>query len=465
MAGRRTRSVVAKSVARIVSIDELCKLIEKAPASKKGTTVGSATAKGYCDNLKLIMRELNGNDNVIRVLEDFVKVDEWVAKRRTKNGEPLAINTKKKFYSSLNMAAKVLDLSQQVKEHYQTTLWTFMQKSEQDRKENYLPDKFAEAGQLPAWNDIKDISKQFPEDKKGSIDQVIAAIYTLTFPRRLEYFTAYWFNAKPSKRPEIKEKAIKGIVDEKGNPYNYFYKDKDGLVRVVLGDYKTSTIYGVFQNTYSKELSDIILAYVKKRKIKNGELFLTNKQRNVFKTSGDRSSAVLKAFSGYDKYQITVNNLRHIFETSLQNNDIKVKLPDWSEEHTYNTMTTNQKEQVAEMVGHSLIVAEAYRQVRVRPTKKKSKKQVEQAEQAEQTTPEDEPATEPIDIETVQPESVEPESIELPINRSNSRDMSTQTDGSGEAVTREDVLKSIKRYYDMKYEMIKKKMEMWDKVM
>jgi hypothetical protein len=45
-----------------------------------------------------------------------------------------------------------------------------------------------------------------------------------------------------------------------------------------------------------------------------------------------------------------------------------------------------------------------------------------------------------------------------------SQDIETPTDTANETITRQDVLKSIKRYYDMKTELLMKKIEMIDKL-
>jgi hypothetical protein len=438
-----------------MTLEQLEEAIPKFPRAKKGGELKLSTIKGYIDLIRIIARDLKGGDNVIKMLEDFTKVEDYLQAKKTPKGDKLAVNSLKKYYSALNISAKVANITPDAQKFYQTRLFNYMVRSEADRKNNYIPEKFGEA--LPKWKELSSSKDKFEGNNEFSLGHLIVSLYTLTPPRRLEYFSVKYLSKKPGRRPQIRPPQATEDVDADKVPYNYVYKEpKTGLYRIVLGDYKTVDNYGVFDNTYNKELSAIIDGYIQKQNLRSGMYLLINSKRKKFGRSGDQSNAVKDAFSVvYKDHAITLDNIRHIWTTSLHDNEFKVDIE--GKDMTYREMTSLEKEELARLVGHSVIMSENYRQIRPRP-QKKSKTQAEP--QTSPSEPEDEPVTEPIDIETVQPESVEPpESVEMP-----SKDMATQTDGSGEAVTREDVLKSIKRYYDAKYEMIKKKMEMWDKV-
>ena len=444
---RRTRSTTTISASRVMTMDELASKIPDWPASKGGDLKHS-TAKGYTDCLRRIARDLKGEDNVIKLLEDFTTVDDYL---QAKN---VAVNTLKKDFSALNLAAKLLDLTKEAKEFYNTKLFGYMKSSEKNRKENLIPEKFGEA--LPKWSEIADIASKFDNTKeKHSMKHAITALYTLTYPRRLEYFSIIYLKQKPTKRPQLKPPKLKADKDEAGNPYNYVYEDKDGLFRVVLGSYKTDKKYGIFQDKYSQELSNILAGYVKKRKIKNNEYLLMNQARNKFKTSGQQSNAIKSAFaSHYDKFEITLDNIRHIWTTSLHDNEFKVDIKD--KELFYREMTSNEKEDLAELVGHSVVMSENYRQIKARPQKKKkATAQIEETptEQPEAPTEQVDEVDE-VEQETIQTEEDTPVDTTEPTN--NDEEAST-------SVSKEALMLSVKRYYDLKFEMLQKKYELLKK--
>jgi hypothetical protein len=369
---RRTRAIVNASTSRTLTLEQLEELIPKFPRAKKGGELKLSTIKGYIDLIRIIARDLKGADNVIKMLEDFTKVEDYLQAKKTPKGDKLAVNSLKKYYSALNISAKVANITPDAQKFYQTRLFNYMQKSEEDRKNNYIPEKFGNA--LPKWKELGSLTGKFEGNNEFSLAHLIVSLYTLTPPRRLEYFSVKYLSKKPGRRPQIRPPQATEDVDDDKVPYNYIYKEtKSGLYRIVLGDYKTIDNYGIFDNTYSKELSAIIDGYVEKQNMRSGMYLLLNTKRKKFGRSGDQSNAVKDAFNVvYKDHAITLDNIRHIWTTSLHDNEFKVDIE--GKDMTYREMTSLEKEELARLVGHSVIMSENYRQIRPRP-QKKSKKQ------------------------------------------------------------------------------------------
>jgi hypothetical protein len=436
MAKKRTRATVNASTSRVMTIDELADKIPNFPRAKGGELKFN-TVKAYIDIMRIIARDLDGGDNVIAMLEDFAKVDDYLAGKKNKQGEKLAVNSLKKYYSALNISAKVADITPEAKEFYQTKLFNYMVRSESDRKENYIPSKFGD--KLPKWQELSTLPAKFEGDAKFSLAHMIVSLYTMTPPRRLDYFTVKYLSKKPSRRPQVRPPQSNDDVDDNKVPYNYIYKEKSGLYRVVLGNYKTVDNYGIFDNTYSKELSAVIDGYIEKAKIRNGMYLLINTKRKKHGRSGDQSNAVKDAFASvYKDHVITLDNIRHIWTTSLHDNEFTVDIE--GQDLTYREMTSIQKEELARLVGHSVIMSENYRQIKARP-QKKGKKHTAPAEPVE---PEAEAQPETLDIETVEPQRAE----SVPMDTAN--------------IDKAKLIKTMEEYYALKIKLIKKQLDFFD---
>lgn len=435
MAKRRTRSTLKQSTDRPkVNVDEVCERLKTHKVAKGTQILGVRTVAGYCKVIRLLSKELNNEDDIITLLEDFVSVDNHI-KNKTVDGHPLATATLKNYYSALKSIAFLLNLTDDAKEFYKTRMFGFMQKSENERKENKPHDKFTL--EFPKWEVVKDLHLKFKGKQKYSLNHLLVSFYTMVIPRRLDYFSIIYFDKEQRFRPSVRPKNRVEEVDERGNPYNYIYPLKNGQYKLTIGDYKTDKFHEIFQNTLPKNLSEVITGYIKENNIKSGEHLIVNSLRNPFKDA-DKSKAVSRAFgkvytikNADDKdNSLSVNNIRRIFISSMRNNEFKVKIPEWNESKYWGDMTTNERERVAFYTGHSLITNDSYRVIV--PTRQNDN-QEEPTEIAHEATPIEENSTE---------------------TNNDSCEMCESID-----VDMKEVLEAKLKYYEMEIKYIKKQLE------
>jgi hypothetical protein len=449
MAGKkrqRTRAVVQEAATKTMSFDELKSLMASTP-NAKGTISEESTVKGYMSQIKRVANDLEYSlDNVIPWIEDFSSIHEY-AQEKERTGQ-FSTNTMKTFYSAFNLASKIADVSEDVQKFYQTNMFEFIKKSRKKAEKNYIPEKFG--AKLPSWAELVDLSSKFVDkDEKYNINHVTVALYTLTYPRRLEYYSTIYLDKKPTHRPTRRPKGDNDDFDAKGTPYNYIYPTGTGdnlRYHFVSGNYKTKDKHFIYENTFGKELSSIVKGYIDKRKIKSGEYLLLNALRNKFKTSGDRSKALKVSFGKhYKKYEVTENDIRHIWETSMQQNEFKV--PVNGTEKYFKDLTTGDKEEFAYHLGHSVATAENYRQIVPHPNWVRKQKALTKArEEAGEPEPE-----------------VQQEAQPEPQNDPNDGLVDEPIDDVGIDVgttTKADVLFTMKKYYELKIKFIEKQLSM-----
>jgi hypothetical protein len=315
-----------------------------------------------------------------------------------------------------------------------------MIQSENDRKNNEFLPKFGDT--FPKWGEVKNLHLKFKNKQKYSLNHLLVALYTLQIPRRLEYFTIIYYESEQKWRPSLKPKNRKQDIDEKQRPYNFIYPVKNNLYKMVLGNYKTDDKYKIFETILSKELSDVIKGYVDKNNIKDGNLLIVNSIRNIFKTSAERSKVLSRAFDKvYEfpktdddkKHSLTLDDLRHIYTTSLHNNEFKEQLDGWDEPIFYKEMTSNQKEQIGYYMGHSMVMNESYRKIKA---SKNAAKVIEPPPQ------EDNNEAEPMDISIEN--STENETCEMCENMD---------------VDMKQLLEAKLKYYEMEVLYIKKQLQ------
>ena len=126
-------------------------------------------------------------------------------------------------------------------------------------------------------------------------DYVIASLYTLQPPVRLDYADTLVVNSDATKKPD---------------DFNYLENKKDGM-RFVFNRYKTDKKYGQVVKDVPKELEEVLRKWLK---INNsGDFLLTQNNQDLM---GDNalSKNISRIFS-HDGKKLNVNLLRNIFLT------------------------------------------------------------------------------------------------------------------------------------------------------
>lgn len=451
---KKTRKLKPKS-AKVdlpkMSLDELMQIIKETP-TRQGLTRKQGAVDAVKRHLKTFALHFEKVDDILNMLNDYEGIDKFA------KSKDWSVNTLKSYYTSLQLGADVMQTKYpSLKEAYDEYTKVAIQNaniSNEAIKENIIPEKFGD--KLPKWTDITDLSSKFttPATRDG-VDRLIVAFYTLIPPRRLEYFTLFYLDKKPTKEPRVKPTGDEGVKDSDGIPWNYIFPDGDRY-KMVLGDYKTDGKYGVYETTLPDDLCNIIKGYIKKQNIKNNDYLLVNSLKEPF---GKTASMKVKSAFGkkYTEFMITINNIRHIFETSLHNLEFKV------DDKFYNEMTTKEKEDLSVAVGHSIMKSEAYRQITPSSKAKNKRRKVVMEE-----TPTQDKAETSREAEE-RGEFEDSDETDTPLPESQETIPETEV---VEQVPQSDTLEDDKRkliqtmtvYYELKIQKLKKKIEMLDKL-
>lgn len=447
-----------------LTIEDLCKKISD-HSTKAGEDRKSGASETVCNHLRMFAKDLNGLNDVVPVLNDYKGIEKYLADKKGRSGGSLAVNSLKSYYTSLKLGAEIAGATKDAIDFYTKKMNEYAGTANKEREENYIPTKFGD--KMPPWSDIANISNEFTGSTKYGENHLICALYTMIPVRRLEYFTMIYLDKKPSKEPVFKPHKVKKNKhkDDNGNPWNYIYPNGDAF-DMVLGDYKTVKTYGLYQTTLPANLSKVIHEYIKKKDVKNGQYLIRTGELNPLLESS-ASKKVTHAFGiKYDKHSLSVDLIRNMYITSLQNNEFEVSGKKWSQ------MTKREKKALALSMGHSL--EESLEYVRVQPKPRPTTPDEAGPSNATPSVPEQPPNepsssekdTCPVCSDNVQEQdnddnTQEQQSDSVPATQVVQPVQQTTNDTSS---SKEDLFATIKRYYELKIKHLQRKLDMLDKL-
>lgn len=452
-----TRGKEKAAAAKKLTIEELCKKISD-HATRIGEDRKAGASETVCNHLRMFakdVKEYNGLIDVVRVLNDYTAIEKYLANKQGRGGGSLAVNSLKSYYTSLKLGAEMAGAKTVAIDFYTKKMNEYAGTANKEREENYIPAKFGD--EMPPWSDIANVSNEFTGSAKYNENHLVTALYTMIPVRRLEYFTMIYLDKKPTKEPVIKpHKANKNKhKDDNGNPWNYIYPNGDAF-DMVLGDYKTVKSYGLYQTTLPANLSKVIRGYIKKNDVKNGEYLIRTGNLNPYKGES-ASKKVTRAFSiKYHKHSLSLDNVRHMYDTSLQKDEFEVNGKKWSQ------MTKREKKQITMSMGHSL--DESLEYVRVQP---KPRPATTPDEAGPSNATPSEPEQQPNEPSTSENDACpvcsgeQQQSDSEPVNEV----VQPEPQATNDTVNaKEDLIATMKKYYDLKIRVLQKKLDMLEKL-
>lgn len=428
-----------------MTVEELCKQIAD-HSTRKGEERKSGASDTVCNHLRMFGKDLKATNDIIPMLNDYKKVDDYLSKKPNRRGGTLSINSLKSYYTTLKLAAEVAHADKDAIDFYTKKMNEYAGVSNQAVKENTIPEKFADDG-MPNWDDLKDISTQFTSGSKYGQNHMLTAIYTLIPPRRLEYRSLYYLDKKPSKDPMVKPPKDKRDKDSDGIPWNYLYPDGNSY-SMVLTDYKTNRQYKVYQTKLPVDLGKVITGYVNKQTITNGDPFFSKQSGSMYSQNefSKRLSNAIKV--KYDKHPLTVDDLRHIYINHLDLNQLSIK----------------EKEDIAMAMGHSWQKQAEYKQVKDKG--KRPQVPVEDSDTEERPTPPprsdgaetSRQAEERGEFDYDDPSHDEPEPSQEP-------EPEPEPTQASQTNAKEELIRTMKKYYELKIKLLEKKLAMLENVL
>ena len=279
---------------------------------------------------------LNNYDNVIRFIEKEYKTNSSI----------------KGYYICIYSVIKDSNFEKNVKKIYYNKMIEFRNKTNEETKENKKTKK-----QHDNWLDWKDV-QTLPGLIKAEMDNLgklttkrdkkkhfalymqymVAILYTKIPPIRLDYHNM-----------KIIEDDDFDIGDNKFIKFNYILV-KNGLISLFLNDYKNFHIMGKIRLEYPKEVVKEILdwiQYLKDNSHRHDYLIYSAKSTKLF-SSNAFGQYLERIFIKFLKKEITVNTLRHIYETEIITS------------RNYNKKTLKEKEKIHSKLLHSFKTAQEY---------------------------------------------------------------------------------------------------------
>lgn len=415
-----------------MKLDEACaKILED-------RDIKTSTRNTICNNLKMLSKDLKEED-IKKLLNNHKRIEEYFNNKKGRGEEGLAVNSFKSYYTNIKSAAVALGCTKAAVDFYDKKMVEYAKLSGLQSDESKVPEKFKE-GQYPPWSDIASLPSKFTGDDEYTVEHAIVSLYVMQPPRRLQdYQTLYLLKEKPSQTPRVKSRFATGHVDTQTNiPYNYIYPNGEQY-NIVIQDYKTDRRagFGVYENTWSKELSKVIKGYVKKNKVKEGgPLFPIVKGKKRGQVRNSFSKEFVKAFGmHYKKYELTEQDVRQMHVTyEVNGKPISVK----------------EKKRIAKMMGHTLKTQQELYGKNQSPHQSEASGSGSAPIQTQEIEPDpiediEEAPEEPQEQEEEQEVPQEPEVIEVV-----------------EKTTKEEVLATIKKYYELKIKLMEKKLAMFE---
>ena len=428
-----------------MTVEELCKQIAD-HSTRKGEERKSGASDTVCNHLRMFGKDLKATNDIIPMLNDYKGVDDYLSKKPNRRGGTLSINSLKAYYTTLKLASEVAHANKDAIEFYTKKMNEYAGVSNQAVKENTIPEKFADDG-MPDWEELKDISTQFTSGSKYGQNHMLTAIYTLIPPRRLEYRSLYYLDKKPSKDPMVKPPKDKRDKDSDGIPWNYLYPDGNSY-SMVLTDYKTNRQYKVYQTKLPVDLGKVITGYVNKQKITNGDPFFSKQSGSMYSQNefSKRLSNAIKV--KYDKHPLTVDDLRHIYINHLDLNQLSIK----------------EKEEIAMAMGHSWQKQAEYKQVKDKG--KRPQVIVDDSDTDERPTPPprsdgaetSRQAEERGEFDYDDPSHDEPEPSQEP-------EPEPEPTQASQTNAKEELIITMRKYYELKIKLLEKKLAMLENVL
>jgi hypothetical protein len=293
-----------------------------------------SSIKEYSRTLNTIKNIVDYKNNDIFFLKDTNKITTEILSKYDKN------TTIKKFFITIySTIKKNPDFTNEEKEFYNKKMLEYRDKTNADIKENKMTQK--QQDNWVSWKVIEKlpekIKKQLKEpESDGYLNKYLIYIITLLYcklpPVRLDY-------------ANVKVKT----EDPKDKDNNYIVIKPRSVV-LIMNDYKNFKKMGQIKMEYPKKIATEIRKWWNYAKTKtNGDnLIFSISDPNKPMSNELLGKTLNKIFMNYLGKDITVNTLRHIYETEVITGE------------EYRKYTIKQKEDIHKKLLHSFNTAQEY---------------------------------------------------------------------------------------------------------
>lgn len=293
-----------------------------------------STIKEYSRTLNTIKNIVDYKNNDLLFLKNTNEVSKKILEKYNKN------TTIKKFFISIySTIKKNPDFNIDEKEFYNKKMLEYRDKTNADIKENKMTQK--QQDNWVSWDIIQKLPDKIKKQLKDTNDDgylnkylvyIITVLYCKLPPVRLDYAN------------------VKVKTDEPKDIDNNYIIIKPRSIILIMNDYKNVKQMGQMKMEYPKKIATEIRKWwnYAKNKTNGDNLIFSISDPNKPMSNELLGKTLNKIFMNYLGKDITVNTLRHIYETEVITS------------HEYRKYTIKEKEDIHKKLLHSFNTAQEY---------------------------------------------------------------------------------------------------------
>lgn len=300
----------------------------------------------YVSRMRVLKKKLKyGSDNL-----DFLINYDSVIRLIEKDYKTASV---KGYYIAIYSLLKDSDFDKDVKKVYYNKMIEFRDKTNEKIKENKKTTK--QVDNWLSWKEVQTLPNLIKKEMDNLGDLTTKRKKKRHFAFYMQYMVAVLYTRMPPIRLDYhKVKIIEDDnFDEEDNKfYNFNYiLVKNGSISLFLNDYKNISKMGKIKLAYPKEVTKEILEWIQYLKDNNHRhdfLIYSTKGVNKLFSANAFGQYLNRIFKAYLKKDITINTLRHIYETEIITS------------RNYNKKSLKDKEKIHSKLLHSFKTAQEY---------------------------------------------------------------------------------------------------------
>ena len=246
------------------------------------------TRKTYISKLNIIKKKYFPDNEEF----EFIKKPLETIKRI--NNDTLSDSTKKLFYASLYSVSN--------DKAYHTEMINYGSKIVDDVKENKV--KESKVKQYVSYKHLKQIMDKIPDEDCNIIDKLLMGLYVLQPPLRNDYAGVELLEKNKPEKERLKGNYI--VM----RPKSWMF---------YLNEFKNVETFGKQVYKYSKKFNPDIYHLLKKSYEVCPRKYLITRPSGVVMTDADISKRIPQITKKYLDKELTINDIRKIYETNLIN--------------------------------------------------------------------------------------------------------------------------------------------------
>jgi hypothetical protein len=252
-----------------------------------------STKKNYIQRINRLKKLYFPDDNDYK----FIKKPNRLIKKI--NGSDYPASTKRDYYIALYAVNP--------NEKYKNEMYKFRDETNKKQGESTISEE--KLINYDTMKNLKKILDIMPEDTYTQVrDKLLISIYLLKPPIRNDLESVAVFKKDKVLDPNIKDS------------FNYIQKKENEFI-FYLNQYKTVKKYGAKKIIYSKSEDPQIYNLFKKIIKFNKPFLIVNDNNNNNLDDKQISALIIKIFENYLNKHVSINTIRHIYETELINSE------------------------------------------------------------------------------------------------------------------------------------------------